>query len=124
MPVRVFKAYDFHRWATRERLSDPDLSRAANEIESGLVDAGLGGPLVKKRVGGAGRGKRGGYRVVVAYRRGDRMVFLHGFDKRDKDNISSRELDALRKLGDYYMTLSGAELSAAARDGKIIEVRG
>jgi hypothetical protein len=122
MPARVFKDFEFHRWARRERLSDEDLRKAANEIESGLVDARLGGHLVKKRVGTGGRGKRGGYRVIVAYRQEDRMVFLYGFEKGDKDNISSKELDALRKLGDYYMSLTQATLSAAVQDGSVIEV--
>jgi hypothetical protein len=41
-----------------------------------LVDARLGGFLIKKRVAGFGRGKSGGYRTIVAYRQGDRVVFL------------------------------------------------
>jgi hypothetical protein len=123
MPVRVFKAYDFHRWAQGEGLTDAKLWEAALEIENGLVNARLGGFLIKKRVGADGRGKRGGYRTIVAHRQGDRLVFLHGFDKNDKDNISPREKRALHKLGDYYMTFSDAALSRMVRDGAIIEVR-
>jgi hypothetical protein len=123
MPVRVFKAYDFHRWAKSEGLTDAKLWEAALEIENGLVNARLGGFLIKKRVGGQGRGKRGGYRTIVAHRQGDRLVFLHGFDKNDKDNISPREKEALHKLGDCYMTFSDAALSRTVRDGGIIEVR-
>jgi hypothetical protein len=114
MPVRVFKAYDFHRWAQGEGLTDAKLWEAALEIENGLVSA---------RLGADGRGKRGGYRTIVAHRQGDRLVFLHGFDKNDKDNISPREKRALHKLGDYYMTFSDAALSRMVRDGAIIEVR-
>jgi hypothetical protein len=123
MPVRVFKAYDFDRWAKSEGLTDAKLWEAALEIENGLVNARLGGFLVKKRVGAQGRGKRGGYRTIVAHRQGDRLVFLHGFDKNDKDNISPREKQALHKLGDHYMTFSDAALSRTVRDGGIVEVR-
>jgi hypothetical protein len=56
------------------------------------------------------------------HRQGDRLVFLHGFDKNEKDNISSREQEALRKLGGYYMALCDADLSKMARDGIVIEV--
>jgi hypothetical protein len=123
MHLKVLKSYEFHRWAGREGLSDGGLCESAKEIESGLVDARLGGFLVKKRVGSGNRGKRGGYRTIVAHRHGDRLVFLHGFDKNDKDNISPREKNALHKLGDLYMTFSAAALSKALQDGDIIEVR-
>jgi hypothetical protein len=120
MPVRVFKDHVFHRWAKGEGLTDADLCEAVAEIEKGLIDARLGGFLVKKRVGAAGRGKRGGYRTIVAHRQGDRLVFLHGFDKHDKDNISPKEKKALHKLGDQYMSFR--DLSELVKDGSIIEV--
>ncbi len=122
MPVRVFKDYEFHCWAKDEGLTDTRLCRAAFEIENGLVDARLGGFLLKKRVGAEGRGKRGGYRTIVAHRQGDRLVFLHGFDKHDKDNITPREKQALHKLGDHYMTFRDADMSKLVQDGSIIEV--
>jgi hypothetical protein len=120
--MRVFKDYEFHRWAKGEGLADADLCAAAREIESGLIDARLGGFLIKKRVGAAGRGKRGGYRTILAHRQGDRLVFLHGFDKHDKDNITPKEKKALHKLADHYMTFSDDEMSEMAEDETIFEV--
>jgi len=112
----------FHRWSKDEGLTDAKLCEAAAEIESGLVDARLGGFLIKKRVAASGRGKSGGYRIIVAHRQGDRLVFLHGFNKHDKANISSKEKTALHKLADYYMTFSDAGMSKLVQDGSIIEV--
>ncbi len=122
MAFRVFKDYEFHRWARREGLADGSLCKAAAEIGDGLVDARLGGFLIKKRVGAAGRGKRGGYRTIVAYRQGDRLVFLYGFAKNEKDNISREEKEALRKLGDAYVAYHDAQLAKMVREGLIIEV--
>jgi hypothetical protein len=122
MPVRVFKDSVFHRWANGEGVTDAKLCEAVVEIENGLVDARLGGFLIKKRVGVAGRGKSGGYRMIVAHRQGDRLVFLHGFGKHDKENISSKEKKALHKLADYYMTFNNAGMSEMLKDGSIIEV--
>jgi len=42
------------------------------EIQKGLIDARLGGGLIKKRVARSGHGKRGGYRVILASNLGDR----------------------------------------------------
>lgn len=123
MPVRVFRDWEFHRWAKDEGVADANLCEAADEIESGLVDARLGGFLIKKRVGAFGRGKRGGYRTIVAHRQGDRLVFLHGFSKNEKDNISLKEKKALHKLGDEYMAYSDAKLSKQVQERLIFEVR-
>jgi hypothetical protein len=123
MPVRVFKDVEFHRWAKGEGITDVKLCAAADEIESGLINARLGGVLIKKRVGAFGRGKRGGFRAIAAHRQGERLVFLHGFVKNEKDDISPTEEKALRKLGDEYMAYSNAELSKLVQERLIVEVR-
>jgi hypothetical protein len=123
MAVRVFKDVEFHRWTRGEDVADAKLCLAADEIENGLVNARLGGFLIKKRVGAVGRGKRGGYRIIIAHRKGDRLVFLHGFGKNEKDDISPKEEKALRKLGDEYMAYSNAELSNLVLERLIVEVR-
>ena len=110
------------RWARSEGLSDDSLRKAALEIEDGLVNARLGGFLIKKRVRAPGRGKSGGYRTIVAHRQNDRLVFLHGFAKNEKDNITKNEKEALHKLGDEYMGFRDAQLTKMAREGVIIEI--
>src|ERR1700683_1838925 len=58
----------------------------------GLIDADLGSGLLKQRVARAGEGRSGGYRTIIAYRAGDRAVFLYGFAKNERDNIGDDEL--------------------------------
>ena len=72
--------------------------------------------------GAPGRGKRGSYRTIVAHRAGHRLVFLHGFAKNAKDNITKKEKEALHKLGDAYMGLPDAQLTRMAREGVILEI--
>jgi hypothetical protein len=88
--LRIFKIRSFHRFARKEGIGDPDLCHAVDQAEDGLVDAGLGGGLIKQRLARKGGGKRGGYRVLFAFRLGERAVFLHGFAKNEKDNIDCR----------------------------------
>ena len=66
--MRVFKTKGFARFARRERISDANLGEAVRRAERGLVDADLGGGVIKQRVARPGQGKSGGYRVLVAYR--------------------------------------------------------
>lgn len=53
---RVFKIHHFQRWMRKTELTDAALCKAVSEMAAGLIDAELGGDVVKKRVGLAGRG--------------------------------------------------------------------
>jgi hypothetical protein len=84
--VRIFKLKGFARFQRRERIADAALVKALADIAAGLVDADLGGGLIKQRVARPGQGKSGGYRTLLAYRRGERAVFLYGFAKSGRAN--------------------------------------
>ena len=67
-------------------------------MERGLIDADLGGHVMKKRIAVGGRGKSGGARTLLAYKSGDKAFFVYGFAKNALANVSADELRAL-KLG-------------------------
>lgn len=116
------KRKDFARWQAGERLPDDALCKAVREMEDGLIDADLGGFLYKKRVARPGAGKSGGYRTVLSARIGDRYVFLHGFAKNNKGNITQDEKKALQFAGKVFLDLSAADLRKALQAGVLIEV--
>ena len=120
--MRVFKTKTFARWAARERLTDALLRAAAEEMAEGLIDADLGGYVVKKRAALPGRGKSGGVRTLVAFKRGDRAVFIYGFAKNVRANISRKELRALRLLADQLLGYGNVELAKAMNAGELIEI--
>jgi hypothetical protein len=120
--MRVLKRKDFARWQSGEILPDDALCRAVREMEDGLIDADLGGFLFKKRVARPGGGKSGGYRTVLSARIGDRYVFLHGFAKNNKGNITQDEKKALQFAGKVFLDLSAADLRKALQAGVLIEV--
>jgi hypothetical protein len=66
--METFKTKGFARFARRESISDGNLVEAINRAEQGLIDADLGGGLIKQRVARQGKGRSGGYRMIVAYR--------------------------------------------------------
>jgi hypothetical protein len=90
--MRVFATRWFSRFAKSERLSDSRLCEAVDRAGLGLLDADLGRGLIKQRLSRPGQGRRGGYRVLIAYRAGERAVFLYGFAKNERDNINARQL--------------------------------
>ena len=62
----------------KTEITDSSLCAAVLEMTQGLIDADLGGGVVKKRVGLAGRGKRGGARTLLATNKSNRWFFLFG----------------------------------------------
>lgn len=118
----VLKRKDFARWQAGEKLSDTALCKAVQEMESGLIDADLGGSLYKKRVARLGAGKSGGYRTLLSACIGHRYVFLHGFPKNDKANITRDEKKALQFARKVFLEQSVKELVKALQAGVSLEV--
>lgn len=120
--MRLFKTPSFQRDFGKSELGVADLRVAMDEISRGLVDATLGGELVKKRVARAGAGKSGGYRTIIAVRFGDRAVFLHLFAKSEKANTDRHELAALKTLAKHYLTMTSEALNTAVAKGALLEI--
>ena len=120
--MRVYKVKGFARFQRRERIADTALARAVRAAEDGLIDADLGGGVVKQRIARTGQGKRGGFRTVIAYRCGDRAIFLLGFAKIERDNVDDDELDELKALARCYLALSGDQIAALVAADELMEV--
>lgn len=65
-------------------MTDQQLVSAVEEIEKGLLEADLGGGVMKKRVGLGGRGKRVSHRTLLALRHQDKAFFVFGFARTRK----------------------------------------
>ena len=97
--MQVFKTKWFARFARQELISDASLREAIARAEQGLIDADLGGGLIKQRIARKGQGRSGGYRSVIAFRKGRRAVFIFGLTKSDKENFAQDELESAREIG-------------------------
>ena len=106
----------------KTELTDGALDDAVNEMVRGLIDADLGGGLVKKRLGLAGRGKRGGVRTLVATNKGNRWFFVFGFEKNERANIQDDELEALQEIAAELLARTSRQLDAAVEDGTLHEI--
>lgn len=118
--MRVFKIRWFARFARSERLDDESLSEAIRRAARGLIDADLGGGLIKQRVARRGRGRSGGYRMIVAYRVKERA---YGFAKNERENIEPKELEDLRLVARGWLEATSERIETALKDGAIQEVQ-
>lgn len=106
----------------KTELTDAALCKAVKEMAGGLIDADLGGGVMKKRVGLAGRGKRGGARTLVATNKGNRWFFGFGFEKNDRANITDEELEGLQAIAVDLLARTGKQLDEAVTDGTLQEI--
>lgn len=121
--MRIFKNKWFSHWAQKEKISDDILIKTAKEVDSGAVEANLGGFLFKKRLSKPGAGKSGGYRVLIAYKNDDRTIFLFAFAKGQRSNISDKEKAALKIIAKDFMAATQKQLKAMIDEGSIWEVK-
>lgn len=120
--MRIFKNGWFQRFARKEKIADAMLVEAVNQAEAGLIDADLGGGLIKQRIARTGGGKSGGYRSIIVFRSGDRAVFLFGFAKSAQANISKADLKLLKQAASEVLTWSDNELDALVTGNVLMEI--
>lgn len=119
---RVYRTRTFTRWMKKTGLTDEALCDAVTEMAQGLVDADLGGFVVKKRIALPGQGKRGGARTIVATQMADHWFFLYGFNKNDRANIDKDELKVFQEMAKELLAYNARQLVAALNAGELIEV--
>ena len=120
--TRIFRTRHFTRRMRKTGLTDAALLAAVDEMARGLIDADLGGGVVKKRVALPGRGKRGSTRTIVATNKGNRWFFVYGYEKSEQANISAAELEALQALAVDLLRMTVAELNRAVECGELQEI--
>ena len=121
--MRIYKSKWFSKWADKEGLQNSDLTIAVQEMQDGLIDADLGGHVVKKRVGLNGQGKRGGVRTLLAFKIDEKAFFMFGFAKNQQDNIDKKALKTLRLMAKELLSYSEKQILTAINKGELIEVK-
>ncbi|WP_439241094.1 type II toxin-antitoxin system RelE/ParE family toxin [Lonepinella sp. BR2474] len=120
--MRLFKTKPFADFADKKGIEDSLLIEAVERAEKGLIDADLGGGVIKQRIARKGQGRSSGYRSLIFYKIGQHVFFVSIFEKSDKDNISRNELTALKDLSEEYFSLSDEHIAQRMKKGSLIEI--
>ena len=121
--MRVFKNAWFGRFARKRKISEEVIWDAVDRAEKGLVDADLGGGVIKQRIARPGEGKSKGYRSIVLYRKGDKAFFVYGFPKSDLGNIRGDEEEQFKKAAKLILALSDDQIRQMIENGQFEEVK-
>ena len=120
--MRIFKNAWFCRFARREKIKDAVLKEAIARAERGIIDAELGGGVIKQRIARPGQGRSGGYRSIILFRKGELAFFVYGFAKSDRENLDPDEVADFKKLAKGYLALSEKQIEAMIKDQELTEV--
>ena len=121
--MRIFLTKVFARFAESEDIAINALRDAVMRAEAGLIDADLGGGVIKQRVARRGGGKSGGYRTIILFRKESKAIFAYGFAKKDRDNITPHGLKIYRGLARLMLMYSDAEIVAAIEGRELKEIK-
>lgn len=119
--MRIFKTKTLAKFTRQHGISDTALVEAVERAKQGLIDADLGGKIIKQRVARPGQGKRGGFRMLIGFG-ADRAVYLFAFAKNERENINSGELLSLREIAASFLDASKEKIDRALSDGTLVEV--
>lgn len=120
--MRVFKNQWTIKFAQKHRISDADLLEAVERAGSGLIDADLGGGVIKQRIARQGQGRRGGYRSLIIFKYGETAFFMAAFAKSDRDNISHAELAELKQAAVILLAMTAVDIEQAKSNGTFTEI--
>ena len=120
--LSVYKTKPFARFASKANIPDADLWKAGWLANQGMIDADLDGGVIKHRNARPGQGMSGGSRSIILFKKDNRAVFVHGFEKKDKANIGPDELEAFRRYSEIYLGYSKAQIAQRVEDGALLKV--
>jgi len=86
------------------------------------IRSGAGRLSLQKEDSFQGKGKSGSGRTIICYKKGARAIFIHGFAKNEKDNLSSKELLALKEFSKTLVSLTEEQIATAVKNGDFKEV--
>jgi len=121
--LRIFKTKVFSKFAKKEQISDTALFEAVERAEKGLIDADLGGHIIKQRIRRDGQGRSSGYRVLIAVRLKKRYVFITGFAKNEKDNLSDDELETAKDIASGWLNADANQIKFSLIEGELKEIK-
>ena len=121
--MRVYINAWFAKFARQEGIEDFQLVEAVVRANIGLIDADLGAGVIKQRISRQGAGKSGGFRTIIFFKARDRAIFMFGFAKKAKKNLTHEELLEMKRASREMLQLSQDQIDQLVCLKKLKEIR-
>ncbi len=111
----------FSKWVRKSKIDNESLLLAIKNIDSeNSVDLGSG--LYKVRVARLNQGKSGGYRTLLVYKRERFALFVYGFTKNERKDLSAREMSIFKKQAKQILEFDVKQIKHAIICGDFIKL--
>ena len=121
--MRTYKSRWFQRFARKEGIAVAVLLEAVARAERGLIDADLGGGVIKQRIARPGQGRSKGYRAIIFFRRGAGALFVYGFSRSQRANVSDDEEQQFKEAAKIVLSLTENALAVRLKRGDFVEAK-
>lgn len=121
--MNFYKNSLFVRLARKNNIEDRDLIIAVERAEKGLIDADLGGGMIKQRIARKGQSSSKGYRTILIFKKEDKCFFIFGYAKSERDNINASEEREFKKVAKIMNSISEGKINELLRNSSLIEVK-
>jgi hypothetical protein len=119
--MKQFVSKWFDKWSRKAKIPRSSLIEALETVES-TNNANLGSGLYKIRIARDGKGKIGGYRTLLIFKKDDIALFIHGFAKNEQDNLSAAELKAFKQQAKYILGFTDEQIQMAVNAGEFVKL--
>jgi hypothetical protein len=119
--MRFFQKPWFRRFTEKADITAESLREIAAQLDEGHFDANLGGHVYKHRLAKKGHGKSGGYRILLFFKKDERVFFVYAFSKSQRANITQHEKTVLKAEAAILMGLTDSELDTLVKQCEFYE---
>jgi len=116
--MRAFKTKWFKKWAAKNSIALEKLLEVIDRLDKELGTVDLGSNVYKVRIA-KNKGKSGGYRTILIYKKDFRCLFVYGFGKNEQDNIPKKQLEDFKKYSQIFLNFSEEDLKGMLDEGFI-----
>jgi hypothetical protein len=113
----------FNKWSKKNLITDELLLDTIDNISNNIGTVNLGSGLYKVRMPKKGKGKRGGFRTFIAYKKAEITIFVYGFSKNEKNNLDNEELKYFKKLSQDLLSINKQEFKRLIELGEFICIK-
>lgn len=113
----------FNKWAKKNSLSDKILLKTISNITNNLGAVNIGSGLYKVRTPKIGKGKSGGFRTIVVFKKFNLAIFVYGFSKSEKENLDKEELKYFKTFAKDLLKIDKQKFIELEMLGKFISLK-
>lgn len=122
--MKSYKIKQFHD--SSKNIDGQSLKQTLDDFMS-LDDNGknrysLGANLFKLRVATGGKGKSGGSRTIIVFKKDSICYWVHCFQKKDKENLTTKELKDFKKLSIVLLSFNDGDILELINQKYLYEV--